>query len=342
MTIAYPSPNPPLQSKVCHSPPRHVLAICYSQSGDAARCAKAFLTPLKEAGAVVDEEWIKPIPAYPFPWKSVLRFFDVMPDCILGKAPSIEEPQFDPDLPYDLVILFYQVWFLAPSLPLVGFFNHPKSRVLNGRATITVVVCRNMWMVATAEVNRWLAKLKATHLDNLVVTHQGPIWATFITTPRYLLFGRRDRLWNLFPEPGVGESELGRVREFGNTLAKQLDQLVPGRTQPFFTGLDATRIEDKYILPELIGSRLFRFWASVILAMGRLGGRYLRSVAVGLFVLNLVCGIVLGIPILFVFRILAYPLLRPVLQSYKMEMRAPSEPRPVDAAKHPETIDVIG
>jgi hypothetical protein len=305
---------------------RRVLAICYSQSGDAARCAEAFLTPLKAAGATVEVATLRPVPPYPFPWRSVRRFFDVMPDCIHGKASEIEAPSFDPDAPYDLVVLFYQVWFLSPSLPLVGFFNHPQSRVLQGRPTITVVVCRNMWLVAAAKVHRRLAELGAKHLDNLVVTHQGPIWATFVTTPRYLLFGRRDRLWNVFPEPGVGETELDRVRRFGEHLAGRLQQLGPERTQPFFTGLQAARIEDKYILPELIGGVLFRCSAWLISALDRLGGKWLRAVGVYLFVLVLVCGIVVGIPILFVFRLLLYPLLRPVLRGYKERMEAPSEP----------------
>ncbi|MDZ4688783.1 MAG: hypothetical protein SH850_27225 [Planctomycetaceae bacterium] len=313
--------------------PRRVLAICYSQSGDAARCSEAFLAPLTAAGATVDVATLRPVPPYPFPWKSVRRFFDVMPDCVRGIAPAIEEPSFDADAPYDLVVVFYQVWFLAPSLPLVGFFNHPKSRVLAGRPTITVVVCRNMWMVAAAKVHRRLAELGARHLDNLVVTHQGPIWATFITTPRYLLFGRRDRLWNIFPEPGVGETELGRVRGFGEHLAGRLDQLAPDRTEPFFTGLQATRIEEKYILPELIGSRLFQCWAYLITAMGRIGGGWLRAVGVYLFVLTLVCGIVVGIPVLFVFRLLLYPLFRPVLRSYKESMEAPSEPLSSSSSK---------
>ena len=66
---------------------------------------------------------------YPFPW-NLYRFFDVFPECVNHEPPEIEKPQFNPDDKFDLVILAYQVWFLAPSLPIQGFLQSEYAKVL--------------------------------------------------------------------------------------------------------------------------------------------------------------------------------------------------------------------
>lgn len=304
---------------------KRVLVLSYSQSGDAARCAAELLEPLRRSGVRLTEVEICPLRPYPFPWGTLRKFFNVMPDCILGKTPEIEFPEIDEDVEWDLVILVYQVWFLAPSLPIQAFLRHPAAKCLRGCPVVTLSVCRNMWLAAAERMSDSLRRLGAHHVDNVVVTHQGPIWATFITTPRYLLWGRRDRLWNLFPEPGVGTAELSRVASFGRSLAAQSSEFEPDRRAPFLSGQGATRIEEKYILPELIGRRMFRLFAHLIERFESLGGRFLRGVGVYLFVATLVAGVVVGIPVLFGFRLLFSRLLRPFLSRYKEQMSAPSD-----------------
>ena len=96
---------------------KRILVVYYSQSGDAAAAVEAFVKPLRDAGAAVTMEQIRPTVEYPFPWKSFGRFFDVFPECVLGRPPAIHPLSVNPDERFDLVILAYQIWFLAPSLP---------------------------------------------------------------------------------------------------------------------------------------------------------------------------------------------------------------------------------
>ena len=67
-----------------------ILVLYYSQSGDVTRAVNAFVEPLAASGAGIVWENLRPKTAYPSPWRSLTRFFGVMPDCVLGDAPEIE------------------------------------------------------------------------------------------------------------------------------------------------------------------------------------------------------------------------------------------------------------
>lgn len=331
-----------------HQP--NVLLVQFTQTGATSEIAEAFAEPLERHGVDVVREVITPRIPYPFPWRSVGRFFDVMPECVLARTPEIETPRFDPRRDYDLVVIFYQVWFLSPSLPILGFLNHPHAEVLRGKSVVTVVVSRNMWATAGEKMKRSLADRGAIHRDNISVTHQGPIWATFVTIPRLLLYGKRDRLWNLFPPPGIGAGQIRRMAGFGECLAPQLTSCVGHQApdsdaaeltppappaRPFFPGMDAAPVVERYLLPEFIGSYVFTFWAHVITTMGNLGGKWLRRFGTYCFVATLVCLIVVGIPILLVARIVMFPVLNPWIRKYAARLRQPSDAPPRSGEREP-------
>lgn len=198
------------------------LVIHYSQSGDVAKTAETVSEVMQSHGVEVVRERLRPVHEFPFPWRRIGRFFNVMPECIYGLAGEIETPEFDADASYDVVVICYPVWFLAPSLPTVSFLRHEKSRVLDGANVVTFVVCRNMWTIASETMKRLLQQCGAVHRDNVAVTHQGPIWATFVSTPRLLLFGKRDRLWNLFPPGGIDDGAVARIRNLAGVLSEQI------------------------------------------------------------------------------------------------------------------------
>lgn len=297
------------------------LLIYYSQSGDAARVAEALRESLQTPDLEIVLERIQPVQDYPFPWRSLFRFFDVLPECHLGPSPAIQLPAFNPDDDYELILLVYQVWFLMPSLPIQGFLASPPAKVLSGRKVITVSVSRNMWQSASEAMKKRLRLLSALHIDNVVVTHQGPPWATFVTAPRFLLFGKKDRFWRVFPPAGLSEVELDRVRRLGSAIRERADQLP--QCQSLLRGLDAVELNRRYLLPELIGWYLFRGWARFLKGLGKVG-RTIRLAGVGLFMLCLVTAVVAGIPLLFLVNLLLYPFVRRMTRSYAGRLVEPS------------------
>ena len=89
-----------------------VLVIYYSQSGEVARVARLFADQLASSQVEVTFEEIRPQANYPYPWRSLRRFFDEMPECVLGLPPQVHAPQFDRHSRFNIVVIAYHVWFL--------------------------------------------------------------------------------------------------------------------------------------------------------------------------------------------------------------------------------------
>jgi hypothetical protein len=299
-----------------------VLLVYYSQSGDAARIADALGKSLHAPIELVSER-LRPKLAYPFPWRSVGRFFDVLPECHLGPLPELAPPQFDPDQHFDLVILVYQVWFLAPSLPVQSFLRSSSARVLRNTKVVTISVSRNMWHSASETMKGLLQQCGARHIDNAAVTHQGPAWATFITTPRALLFGKTAPFWGVFPPAGIGEKELARVTRLGEAIRRQLDELRGPDNHPLLRGLEAVPVNSRYLIADLFGWYWFRAWAYFLKLLGRLGP-VPRRAGIYCFVVCLVFAIVVAIPLSMVARLLLWPFMSRWTAAYVRRLEEPT------------------
>ena len=306
------------------APMKRILVLYYSQSGDVKRVAQTLVEPLQGAGVEVPWAEIIPQAEYPSPWRNVHRFFNEMPECVLGYPPEIAPPSFSPDESFDLVILAYQVWFLSPSPPIQAFFRTEHARVLRGRKVLTLTVCRNMWHEASLKMRALLAAAGAVHVDNLVVTHQGPAWATFITTTRTLFTGKRDRLWGVLPPAGIAANELERVRLLGAAMAQRLDRLDDPNGPSLLRGLGAVEVNRRYVIAERVAAGVFPFWARVIRLFGRVG-RPLRHVGIFLFIHFLLLMIVVGIPLTIITLPLVYPFVRGRMAEYVARLKQPTE-----------------
>lgn len=168
-----------------HAPqPKRVLALAYSQSGQLTAVLDAMLAPLRACGHVqVQVELLRPDPAYPFPWP-VWRFFDAFPESALMRPQWLQPLNLRGDENFDLIILPYQVWFLAPSLPVSSFLQTPlAARLLANKPVVTVIACRNMWLMAQEKMRGLLARVGARLIDNVVLTDPGSMAATLVNTP---------------------------------------------------------------------------------------------------------------------------------------------------------------
>jgi hypothetical protein len=303
---------------------KRVLVLYYTQSGDVRRMAEAFTEPLKSADVEIVWTEIQSAEPFPYPWRNPHRFFNVMPECVLGLPPEIETPDFDPEESFDLIVLAYQVWFLSPSPPIQSFFRSDHARVLRGRKVITISVSRDMWHRASFKMKQLLAEAGAVHIDNVVVTHQGPRWATFITTPRSLITGKKDPLWGVLPPAGITEAEDRRVSELGAAVARQLDVLEDPAQRALLRGMNAVEVNRRYVIPEWIASRFFPMWAHVIRGFGRLGAAW-RHVGIFLFIHFLLFMILAGIPMTIITLPLVYPFIRKPMAAYVSRLKQPTE-----------------
>ncbi len=267
-------------------------------------------------------ETIHPVPPYPFPWP-FFQFFDAFPEAAHLIAPKLERLALNGDEDFDLAILFYQVWFLVPSLPVTAFLQHPlAARLLKGKPVVTVIACRNMWLMAHQKMKSMLESLGARLIDNVVLTDQGNVFATFITTPRWLLTGKQTGFLGC-PPAGIAPDEILRARRFGLAIQAALAADAEKCDAPLLAGLKAVEADPKLYFSEKAGTRSFYLWGKLLRAAGG-PGQWSRKPLLFFYVIFLALLIVTVVPVSLALQTLIRPLLREQLARMKHDFELPS------------------
>jgi len=157
---------------------------------------RRYTETLQQAGITVDCVPLVPQQPYPFPWR-FWHFFDTFPESAHLKPAPINPPQI-PHNDYDVVVIAYTVWFLAPSQPVTAFLQREDTRrLLAGKPIVTLIGCRNMWLSAQEKMKTLLAANGAKLIGNIVKTDACGTAASFVTTPAWLLSGDKRYFKNL-------------------------------------------------------------------------------------------------------------------------------------------------
>ena len=297
-----------------------VLIVYYSQTGQLATLAEQFAAPLQQAGITVDCVPLVPQQPYPFPWR-FWHFFDTFPESAHLKPAPINPPQI-PHNDYDVVVIAYTVWFLAPSQPITAFLQRPETRrLLAGKPGITLIGCRNMWLAAQEKMKTLLAANGAQLVGNIVKTDACGTAASFVTTPAWLLTGNK-RYFRSLPAAGIAENELADGARFGEKLR---DALLAGAPldETLFQNMGAARVDEKLIFSEKAASRSFYLWGRLLMAAGRVSP-LLRRALLAVYIVFLITLILTVIPISIVLKKLLHPLLKRRLAQAKHHYAQPS------------------
>ena len=245
-----------------------MLVVQYSQTGQLTTLTEQITAPLRaDPNIDVRIEALAVLKPFPFPW-GFFRFFDAFPESAHLVPPPLAPLSLQGDEDFDLVILPYQVWFLAPSQPITAFLKHPiAQRVLRNKPVVTVIACRNMWLLAQEKLKTLLAESGARLIDNVVLTDPGPTLATFITTPRWLLSGNKNGFWGM-PAAGLNDEQIRGARRFGLALRDGLREDAEKSGQPLLRGLGAVHVDPRLYISERAGTRSFFVWGKLLLAAG--------------------------------------------------------------------------
>lgn len=201
---------------------KKVLAIYYSQTGQLGQIIDNITKPLIASGHSIEKIRIRPVNDFAFPWTPE-RFYDVMPDCVLG-VPMPLEPFTLQEEKYDLIILGYQSWFLSPGIPSNSLLQHPSFRsVLRNTPVITVTGARNMWLNAFIGIKKLLRENGANHVGNIALVDQHLNPLSYFTIFHWLLGGKKTRWLGIFPLPGVSDRDIAHAKVFGETILPFLD-----------------------------------------------------------------------------------------------------------------------
>jgi len=302
---------------------RQVLVVHYSQTGQLDRLMQSVCAPLLQRGDIqVDFLALQPAQPYPFPWP-FLGFFRIFPETVLMRPQPLLPLAVDAHKRYDLVILAYQVWFLSPSQPMTSFLAAAEAaRLLEGTPVVTLIGCRNMWLMAQEKVKARLAELGARLVDNIALTDACGTAASFLATPLWLFTGRQ-KPYGWVPRAGIAEAEIVAASRFGAAMLQRLTADALPIEQPMLKGLGAVRIDEKLIASEKVGNRSFQLWSRLLAALGPQQSRR-RAAGLVLYIVFLLCLIVTVVPLSALLKKLLAPLSKARTQREKAYFAGPS------------------
>jgi hypothetical protein len=305
---------------------KKILILYYSQSGQLCDVVHSIGGPLEARDCIeVVYECLRPVQPYPFPWP-FLQFFDTFPETVYDDPPPIlplSGQVIEGD--FDLIIIAYQVWFLSPAQPITAFLQSADSkRLLANKPVITVIACRNMWLMAQERMKQQLKNLGAHLIGNVVLTDRAGTAATFFSTPIWVLTGHKGPFFNGFiPEAGVSAEDIRQAARFGEALVAQLPARTAEDRSSMLSGLGAVRINENLIASERIAIRSFRIWGGVLRALGAPESIF-RRVVLMIYVVFLIAMILTVVPITALLKRLTAPLMKQRSTNQRRYYAAPS------------------
>ncbi len=243
---------------------KKILAVYFTQSGQLGNIIDHFTKPLDGFPDIsVEKLRICPAKQFPFPWTSS-AFFDVMPESVDG-IPTELEPFAFKETQYDLIIIGYQPWFLSPSIPASSLLQHPSFKTLLKNApVITISGCRNMWINAQEKVKKRLSEAGANLVGNIALVDKHNNYASLVTIFYWMLTGKKDRKWGLFPKPGVSDEDIANSAIFGETVKLHLRKNEWSGLQTRLLEQRAVTIKYSLMFIERKAGRIFSIWSKII------------------------------------------------------------------------------
>ncbi len=304
---------------------KKVLMVHYgSPSGQLSEVMSNLTAPLDAAGDIECRHLVlRPKNPYPFPWP-ILRFFDTFPESIYLDPPELEPLDLDLDEHFDLVILGYQVWFLSPSPPTTAFLKSPEGRaILKDTPVVTVIACRDMWLMAQERTKALLAGCGAHLVGNVVLVDEAGSIGSFLATPLWMLTGKRGPRWGgLIPRAGIKPEQIRDSRRFGERMAAALRQehaLDPG----LLRNLGAVKVNTRLIATEKAARRSFLVWGALLRALGRQGS-WTRRPVIMIYIVFLIALLVTVLPASALLKTLLAPLLHQRIEAQRIYFSQPS------------------
>ncbi len=283
---------------------KNILVVNYSQSGQLNEIIEQFLKPFEPE--TVERLEIFPAKPFVFPWTSD-EFFDKMPECVQEDPIELQPLHFGADR-YDLIVLGYQPWFLSPSLPITALLKNPgfKARVKE-TPIVTVIGGRNMWLNSQESIKKLIADAGGKLVGNIPLMDRVSNLVSAVTILHWMLTGRKDRKWGIFPKPGVSDEDIQSASRFGAIVKKAYDNREYAGLQKEIMATGLINIPTDILFIEGRAKKLFRIWANLIKTKGTTPEK--RKRLVGFFKYYLLVALFMVAPVLVTaYRLLIAPL----------------------------------
>jgi hypothetical protein len=276
---------------------KKILVLYFSQTGQLTEIVKSVLSPVEKSQdiSLVFEE-LRPKRKFPFPWTSQ-QFCDVFPESFQEIPCELEPFNFNADDNFDLIVLAYTVWYMSPSIPVTAFLQSPEAqKVIKNRPVVTVIGCRNMWLLAQEKVKTRIYDMGGRIAGNIVLMDKAKNLVGIATIAYWMFTGKKDRCLKILPCPGVSETDIKEAERFGHILLKGLSKDKIDIDQTVLNEHGAICVLPSYIIFEKRILKVFKIWSNFILQKGSPGDPN-RSFRVRLFFYYLLVAIFLIAPL---------------------------------------------
>lgn len=248
---------------------KKILIVYFSQTGQLTEIVKSVLSPIEKTHDVslVFEE-LRPKRKFPFPWTSQ-QFCDVFPESFQEIPCELEPFSFNANDEFDLIVLAYTVWYMSPSIPVTAFLKSPEAqKVIKNRPVVTIIGCRNMWLLAQEKVKTRIYDMGGRIAGNIVLMDNALNLIGIVTIAYWMFTGKKDRCLKIFPRPGVSEKDIKKAERFGHIILKALSKDKIEIDQTVLNKHGAIQVLPSYIIFEKRILKVFKIWSNFILQKG--------------------------------------------------------------------------
>ncbi len=198
----------------------------------------------------------------------------------------------------------YQVWFLSPSIPINSFLKSLYAKqILGDTPVVTVIGCRNMWVMSHEKVKKLIAEANGNLVGNVSFVDRHINHISVITIVHWMFSGKKTKLYGIFPKPGVAQRDIDAASKFGEIILKNIEK-------NDFKGLpnklyDAGGVLTKpfLVLMDQKANKMFSLWSKFVLSKNKN-----RSFKLFLFKIYLWLAIWIISPIVFLLFLITYPI----------------------------------
>lgn len=286
---------------------KNILVVHYSQSGQLTEIMNNIATPLANSKSIkVVHHQIKMETPFAFPWKKI-DFLNAFPESFL-QIPSKTKPIPEDILnqKFDLVILGYSVWYLSPSIPVNSFLCSPEAKkIFANTPVITVIACRNMWIMAQEKMKDLLKNYNSKLVGNIALIDRHINHISVITIVQWMFTGKKKRYLGIFPKPGVSQKDIDESWRFGETILHHLINNKLDSLQESLIKDKAVLINPFLVLADKRANILFGKWAKFIYSKEKISKKT-RTFWVKMFNYYLLFAIWIIAPLVFILFLLTY------------------------------------
>ena len=286
---------------------KNVLVVYYTQSGQLLDIAKNITNELESSKDVnLNFYEIKLKENFPFPWNKS-NFYDAFPESFL-QIPTALTDLDNPLLKqkYDLVIVAYQVWYLSPAIPINSFLkNKIAKQLLSNTPVITVIGCRNMWVMAQEKMKKLLADNGANLVGHISLFDRHPNHISVITIFDWAFSGIKKRFLGIFPKPGVSDDDIENSKRFSSDILEALKSGKYADLQDALLKKGAVVIKPFLIVTDKRAQIIFDKWSAFVYKKGKAKDPK-RQLRLQMFSYYLMFAIWVIAPIVFIVYLLTY------------------------------------